>query len=360
MKRGDAWVALLALLLPCHVYGLQKTPPSVSGLRSPEVTRDHRVTFRLFAPKAGEVILNGDWPGGRNVAMSENDKGIWSATVGPLDPELWSYAFSVDGVRTIDCANPQALRDGVCYRSLLLIPGPESALYEETDAPHGTISMVRYVLSKLGQARRLCIYTPPGYEKGRGRYPVLYLLHGEEGDETLWSALGRANLILDNLIARGKAEPMSVVMPDGGTDLDPGLISKNLVQDIVPFVEKRYRVLRKPNQRAIAGLSVGGGQTMAATAQYPGTFGYIGVWSPESWQPDDKAARQLSAIKAAGVRLVYAGCGMEDATSDAASTKLVELLRKLDMRYRFKESTGAHTWFNWRIYLSEFAPLLFR
>jgi enterochelin esterase family protein len=383
MKLGILPLGLVLLMAPMPWVADSNQAP-VPGPPSPEVHGDHRATFRLAAPNAREVVLNGDWPGGRAVTMSKDDQGVWSVTVGPLDPELWGYAFSVDGVRMIDPRNPDTRRDGVRYDSMLLISGPESALYEIQNVPHGNVALVWYDSPTLGEVRRMCVYTPPGYAEGRARYPVLYLLHGGGGDEDAWVTLGRANWILDNLIAQAKAKPMIVVMPNGngnrimaaGSGPVPaedaavrpahpgsaaaGPFPESLVKDILPYVEKHYRVAANAGSRAIAGLSMGGGQTMAATANHPGAFGYIGVWSAGSRQSDEEITGQLSAIKAAGVKLYYVGCGVEDTLAHPGSTKLVELLRKLDMRYKFRESTGGHTWFNWRICLSEFAPMLFQ
>jgi enterochelin esterase-like enzyme len=394
-------VALLALA-PQLSLSQQPLPsgrgavPQAAVPSSPVMLGGNHVAFHLYAPAAAEVVLNGDWPGGMGISMSKDDEGIWSATVGPLDPELWGYTFSVDGVRTLDPRNPNTKRDGVRYDSILLISGPESALYEVKDVPHGSVSTVWYNSQTLKLVRRICIYTPPGYEKSRGRYPVLYLLHGGGGDEEAWLALGRTNLVMDNLIAQGKAKPMIVVMPNGnanqkmatgsgpvpgqaastqlprpaaapaGSQGDarpapaPSLFPESLVKDIIPFVESRYRVVAGQKSRAVAGLSMGGSHTMTATAAFPKTFGYIGVWSAGSRQSDEEITKQLMAIKAAGATLYYVGCGVDDRLAHAGSIKLVELLRKLDMRYVFKESTGGHTWFNWRIYLSDFAPRLFR
>lgn len=369
-----------------------------SGPPSPEVLADNKIIFRLNAPNANEVILNGDWPKGRNIPMIKDDQGIWSVTIGPLDPEFWGYTYSVNGVRMTDPRNPNVKRDGTRYDSVLLIPGTNSSLYQVEDVPHGTVSMVWYSSPTLKMKRRMYIYTPPGYENSSKRYPVLYLLHGGGGDEDAWVTLGRTNLILDNLIAQEKAKPMIVVMPNGNSNqkmatgsgpipgqaspvqvrpkvsaqqpagqpatssvtAPPNLFPESLVKDIIPFIEKRYRVIKKANGRAVAGLSMGGGHALAATALYPDKFGYIGIWSAGSRQPDEEINRQLSALKTAGVKLYYVGCGVDDQLAHAGSVKLVEILRKLDMRYKFRESTGGHTWFNWRIYLSEFAPMLFR
>ncbi len=365
-----------------------------AALKSPEILADQRVIFRISAPEADEVVLNGDWPDGRNVKMSRDSNGIWTVTVGPLEPELWSYTFSVDGVRILDPRNPDIKRDGVRYDNMILIPGPESALYEAKNVPHGSVSMVWYDSPILKKARRMYIYTPPGYESGGDRYPVFYLLHGGGGDEDAWFTLGRANLIMDNLIAQKKAKPMIVAMPNGNSDQKmargsgpvPGqssdiqprtpvnkttdtpssatpaaeLFPKSLVEDIIPYVEKHYRVKDDMENRAIAGLSMGGGQTMTATALYPRTFGYIGVWSAGSRLTDEQLSLRLSLLKTAGAKLFYVACGVDDPLAHAGSTRIVEQLRKLDMWYRFKETTGGHTWLNWRIYLSDFATMLFK
>ncbi len=394
--RATSGIIILVLGLPLIAFAQQQTkeaPPQAkpapgfamrppAGPPSPEVLSDSRVAFRLNAPKATEAILNGDWPNGRNIQMTKDDQGIWSVTVGPLTPELWGYTYSVNGVRLTDPQNPNIKRDGVRYDSILLVPGPESTLYQVQEVPHGTVSMIWYNSPTLKMKRRMYVYTPPGYEGGAKSYPVLYLLHGGGGDEDAWFTLGRTNLILDNLIAQEKAEPMIVVMPNGnatqimatGSGPVPGqnspsqqrppatasLFPESIVKDIIPFVEKRYRVIKKSERRAIAGLSMGGGHTITATAQYPKTFGYIGVWSAGSRQPDEEISKQLSSIKAAGMKLYYVGVGVDDQLAHTGSLKLVEILKKLDMRYKFRESTGGHTWFNWRIYLIEFAPLLFR
>ncbi|MDM7995096.1 MAG: alpha/beta hydrolase-fold protein [Acidobacteriota bacterium] len=389
--------ALLVFLLPA-IAATQETAPAPqakpampafgapAGPLSPEVLTDNRVIFRLAAPKAAEVVLNGDWPKGRDVRMTRDDQGIWSVTVGPIDPESWGYTFSVDGVRMLDPQNPNTKRDGVRYASILLISGPESALYEHKDVPHGTVSMVWYESPTLKMMRRMYVYTPPGYETSRKKYPVLYLLHGGGGDEDAWVTLGRANWILDNLIAREKAKEMIVVMPNGnatqimatgsgpvsgqaapqsgvrGAAPSPAanLFPESLVKDIVPFIEERYRVVADKKSRAIAGLSMGGGHTMTVTAKYPSAFHYIGVWSAGSRQPEEELLNQLTAIQMGGARLYYVGCGVDDQLAHAGSTRLVSLLKKLDMRYKFRESPGGHSWFNWRLYLSDFLPLLFR
>jgi enterochelin esterase family protein len=189
-----------------------------AGPVSPEILPDMRVTFRLLAPGATKVVLNGDWEGGSNVAMTKDANGIWSVTVGPLAAELWGYTYAVDGVRTLDPRNSNTKRDGASIDNILLIPGPESSLYELKPVPHGSVSVIWYPSPILKSTRRMYIYTPPGYEDGKGKFPVLYLLHGGGGDEDAWTTLGRTPEILDNLIASGKAKPMIVAMPNGNAN----------------------------------------------------------------------------------------------------------------------------------------------
>src|ERR1041385_5457908 len=193
--------------------GRGATPPRPV---SPEIHSDRTVTFRLFAPKAAEVNLNGSWEGARNIAMTKDDNGVWSVTAGPLSAQLWGYWFLVDGVKALDPGNGETQRDGSRIDNLLMISGPESDPWDFKDVPHGTMHIVWYSSPTLKQARRrMYVYTPPDYEASQNRYPVLYLLHGGGGDEDAWVTMGRANVILDNLIAQGKAKPMIVVMPNG-------------------------------------------------------------------------------------------------------------------------------------------------
>ncbi len=371
---------------------------------SPEILADHRVTFRLAAPKAAEVTLNGDWPDGANIAMSKDSEGVWSVTVGPLTAELWGYTYSVDGVRTLDPRNSNAKRDGARYDNILLIPGPESELYELKNVPHGSVSIVWYTSPILKTTRRMYVYTPPGYEQGKGKYPVLYLLHGGGGDEDAWTTLGRTNMIMDNLIAQGKAKPMLVVMPNGNANqivsqgyaygVPPaaaargaapargatpapaaaapgaaraatpqpyeGTYPHSLVKDIIPYVEKHYRVVANKDNRAIAGLSMGGGHVLSATNNNPGMFGYIGVFSSGPQATSETLEKQLTALKASGVKLYWIGAGATDMARPGAMN-LSAVVKKIGFTNNvYRETPGGHTWFNWRIYLGEFAPLLFR
>ena len=357
--------------------GPRREPPLIS----PEILTDGKVIFRIQAPEASAVLLNGDWEGGTGVPLARDVKGIWSATIGPLAPELWGYTFSVDGVRTLDPRNANAKRDGARYDSLFFISGPASELYEMKDVPHGRISQVWFPSPTLKMERRMYVYTPPGYESGEDRYPVLYLLHGGGGDEDAWMTLGRANMILDNLIAQGKAKPMIVVMPNGNANQSVGQgtgyqrvptvgqppvpggqasFPVSLVTDIVPFIEKSFRVSVDKDNRAIAGLSMGGGHTVAATNGNPGMFGYIGVFSMGIREVSPATEAQFAALKAGGVKLYYVGCGVKDPLAYAGSQALADLLKRQGFVSLFNETPGGHTWANWRIYLADLAPRLFR
>jgi enterochelin esterase family protein len=364
---------------------------------SPEILPDKRVTFRFSAPKASEVLLNGDWPGGNQVAMTRDEQGVWSATVGPLKPEMWGYTFSVDGARALDARNPLTKRDGTRIDCILMIPGPESALYEATDVPHGDVNMVWYDSPTLKLQRRMYVYTPPGYRTSTARYPVFYLLHGGGGDEDAWFTLGRASQILDNLIAQGKAKPMIVVMPNGNPNqsavagfgpppvpvtraagpagggggptfsADQMPYPNSIIHDIIPFIEKSYRAIPNSANRAIAGLSMGGLHTIIAAFGNPERFTYVGIFSSgysaaSSAQVEQQFGasffNRADAINKM-VKLIWFGVGTEDmAHPNTAAT--LELFKKHGIKYEYRETPGGHTWFNWRIYLSEFAPRLFR
>ena len=387
----------------------QQPPPSPPAarvvLRSPEIHPDRTVTFRLHAPKASEVTLNGSWENGTNLKMTKDDAGVWSTTIGPLAPQLWGYWFMVDGVKALDPNNAETQRDGARYDNLLMVSGPESEWWDFKDVAHGTVQAVWYPSPTLKLAnRRMMVYTPPGYETGSQKYPVLYLLHGGGGDEDAWLTMGRANIIMDNLIAAGKARPMIVVMPNGnatqtvsqGFGFGPtpapqsvqapapppiqaqqaagraggaggrggapqpyaGSYPESLVKDVVPFVEKRFRVLAAKDDRAIAGLSMGGGHTLAATNNNPGMFAYIGVFSSGPQAVDDAFQKQLEAVKSGGVKFYWLGAGTTDMARDRTVT-LSELVKKDGFNTTYREIPGRHYWFLWRDFLVHYAQVAF-
>jgi len=362
---------------------------------SPEILPDNKVTFRIYSKDASKVTVSGEWQAGFGAGetLVKNDTGMFELTVGPLKPELYGYTFTINGVSTIDPNNVQVRRDGSRYQSFFIIPGPESDLYiHKNGVFHGTVTKVWYRSEVLDMDRRVYVYTPAGYEGGAEKYPVFYLLHGAGGDEDAWTNMGRTAQIMDNLIAQGRSKPMIVVMTNGNAnqagaqnEVPPipvageqgmaayqryaGKFEEHLVNDVVPFIEKNYRTLTGKNNRAIAGLSMGGAHTQTITNDNPGMFSYIGVFSmgimsfgarnQDAAKIEQERNAKLEALKNSGYKLYWIACGKDDFVYKGVVT-LRETLDKLNFKYIYRESSGGHTWANWRIYLSEFAPLLFR
>lgn len=379
MKRILSILALAALFMGVASAQEIANIGKSAGLVSPEVGTDG-IIFRLDANYATTVGLKGNWmdPASEPLQMKK-EGGIWSITIPKLEPEIYTYNFVVDGVSLNDPLNPFIQRDGSRYLNMLFVDGPRSENYNECEQ-RGNLTTLWYDSPSLGINRRMIVYTPYGYNSPankRVKYPVLYLLHGGGGDEEAWTSMGRAAQIMDNLIQKGLAKPMIVVMPNGNpnqqaasilglptTDLDPrapenaNAYVKSLVTEIVPFIEKNYRVIAKPASRAIAGLSMGGGHTLAASALYPGKFAYIcplSIGTTQSAELD----KQLKAVKKGGYKLYWLACGTSDFLYDRAK-ELDAALTKNGLTHTFFVSDGGHEWKNWRLYLNTFAPLLFK
>ena len=341
-----------------------------------EVHSDRTVLFRVRAPEATGVKLNGDFLQGAK-DMAKGDDGTWTVTVGPLAPAVYNYTFSIDGVRDIDPNNPMVKLGDRSSESMFEVPGEQPASYDVQNVPHGTVHINWYHSASLNALRSIYVYTPPGYESAKGKLPVLYLLHGSGDTEAGWVDVGRANLILDNLIAAGKARPMMVVMPYGRPLPDVMLVAstggrgpanateefgKDLLQDVIPYVEKLYRASPKPDDRAIAGLSMGGGQALAIGTSHLDTFHYIGAFSagggrgnPEDMYKDFFADSSVNRK----LKVFYIACGKADGLF-AGSQALADALEKHQIKHQFAPSEEGHVWRNWRNYLTEFAPQLFR
>ena len=364
----------------------QQRPPQVI---SPEVQADRSVTFRLLAPNATDVKLSGgDMPGngGPGKALVKGENGVWEVTMGPLGAGAYRYTFNVNGVSVVDPRNPINSESNDNVWSMVVVPG--SDFMDTRDVPHGAVAAVTYQSKALGRARRMHIYTPPGYEISREKYPVFYLLHGASDSDHGWTSVGRAGFILDNLIAAKKAKPMVVVMPHGHTTRGgfrmPGQadeFSKDFTGDIMPYVETHYRTINDRAHRAMAGLSMGGMQTLNVAIPHLDKFAYVGVFSsgligafggtrpganPQATPPDHGAA--WSTANAAtldnpslrkGLKLFWIGIGKDDFLLET-SRGTVELLKKHGFAPEVVESEGGHTWTNWRNYLNEFAPKLFQ
>ena len=344
---------------------------------SPEVLPDKRVVFRLLGPDATDVGVQGVGRG--RLPMVKGENGIWEATVGPLTPGAYQYSFVVQGVQVPDPRNQATNETTAGYASLLVVPGSE--MTDTKNVPHGALTQVFYDSTVLGRQRRMHVYTPPGYGANGDRYPVFYLLHGSGDSDQSWSALGRAGIIVDNLIAAHKAKPMVVVMPAGHTTFPATPASRQqfideFLTDIMPYVEKNFRVRNDRSSRAIAGLSMGGGQTLNIGLPHLDKFAYIGVYSAglagggggragspdtapygESWEKQHQAVLDDAGLKK-GLKLLWFGIGKDDAGLTNA-TNTVNLLKKHGFNPVFHESEGGHTWPNWRDYLGIFAPQLF-
>jgi len=355
-------------------------------LTSVVIHPDHKITFEIYAPNAEKV-----WLGGSDIPnlfqkgkMTKQDDGVWQVTVGPVEPGAYRYNFNVDGISVLDPRNPNVSESNMNAWSLVYVPG--EAYMDTQNVPHGAVSAITYYSTSLKRFRRMHIYTPPGYDKNDKSYPVLYLLNGAFDCDDSWPTVGRAGFILDNLIAEGKAVPMIVVMPAGHTgpfrfgmpfnatinNEDGFVVDFN--NDIKPYVEKQFRTINEKEDRAIAGLSMGGSQTLNIAIPHLDEFAYIGVFSSgvlglisgrsfgpnirSKWEDMNKKYLENDELKK-GLKEVWFATGKDDfllKTSQAT----VDLLKKYKFNVSFKESAGAHTWNNWRDYLHEFAQLLFK
>ncbi|MBS6238706.1 MAG: esterase [Bacteroides sp.] len=393
MKRLTALI--VALLIGVTMFAQQALWESAPVV-SPEIHDNNTVTFRFKAPKAVRVQLTGDFlPVQKNakfeapgiVDMKEGQESVWEYTTPePLKPELYSYSFIVDGLRMNDPANVYLIRDVSTLTNVFIIGGDRADFYKVNPVPHGTVSRIWYDSPALGLERRMAVYTPAGYETGGKRYPVLYLLHGMGGDEEAWISLGRTAQILDNLIAQGKAKPMIVVMPNGNASQEaaPGESSRGMVPptmqlpktmegsheqafpEIVKFIDKNYRTIKSKSGRAIAGLSMGGFHSLHISKQYPDMFNYVGLFSA-AIMPNKEVSSPIYENMEGKLKvqfdknpaLYWIAIGKTDFLYKA-NEEYRKLLDEKGYKYTYYESDEGHIWRNWRIYLTEFVPMLFR
>ena len=341
---------------------------------SPEVDADRMVTFRVRAPNATNVTVTGEWPGAK--AMTNDTRGNWSVRFGPLAPELYGYSFNIDGFQTLDPGNPAVKPARSPRTSILEVPGNPPLLHEfNPNVPHGTVREHWYQSKSLGKRRSLHVYTPPGYDQSRKDLPVMYLLHGSGDNDATWAALGRANVIMDNLIAAKKAKPMIVIMTDGHAFVPtPGPSATNaenrgrsmkafesdLLGDVMPFVESNYRTINKRESRAIIGLSMGGGQSLHVGLNHLDKFAWVGGMSSAVPGTNDIAS-VFTDPKATNkkLKLLWIGIGRDDFLLNR-NKPFDEALTASGINHTFKVTDGAHQWPVWRKYLAEFAPLVFQ
>ena len=385
------------------------------GTSSPEIASDNKVTFRISAPQATSVTVRGDF--GAPAQMTKDEQGVWSVTVGPLDPEVYSYTFDVDGITVLDPSNFQLSRDTTRNQNLLIVPGEASDLYVVKDVPHGTVSKVWYDSPVFNMRRRMVVYTPPGYETGSEKYPVLYVLHGGGGDEEQWLRMARVPQIFDNLIAAGKAKPMIVVMPNGNanqaaaSDAAPAstglrrgapgvramgargaagargargggaaggyseeslsVIAEEYVKSVGAFIDKNYRVLPGSENRAITGLSMGGGHAFYTGMKNMNYYAWVGEFSTSMFGGLQSTGLSYDLDTAIGgvlkdpdnvnkkLKLLYISCGRDDPRLNATK-EMTETLRNRGVKVVYTDWPGAHEWKVWRCALADMAQKLFK
>jgi enterochelin esterase-like enzyme len=385
-----SYVVIALLVIVSSTAGLQAQRfrgPQIPQHISPEVSQDRQITFRIYAPKADTVRLGGtdipeNMPG---ALLTKGTDGVWEVTIGPVDAGAYRYNFNVDHVSVIDPRNPSTSESNNNTWSLVYVPGAD--FMDTKDVPRGAVAEVTYYSTSLKRFRRMHVYTPPGYESGKGKYPIFYLLHGAFDCDDSWSSVGRAGFIMDNLIAAKKAKPMVVVMPAGHTgpfsfgrrssDSSQTRVdefAQDFLNDIMPYVEKNYRVYSDRKNRAMAGLSMGGGQTLNIGIPNLEKFGYLGVFSSgifgitgrgfgaaeagPSFEEQHLATLDDAELKK-GFKLMWFATGKDDFLIET-SQATVDMFKKYGFKVVYKESAGGHTWANWRDYLNEFAPLLFQ
>lgn len=393
MNKQTFLCLILGLWVATMAHAQQNVSFRQGSVISPQVNEDRTVTFRLLAPKAGSVLVVGDWEADKGVGqMQRGTDSVWMYTTPALPSEMYTYRFVIDGVAGLDPSNPFTRRDVGNLFSIFFVDGGCADYYQVQEVPHGTLSARWYHSEQLGSSRRLSVYTPPLYESEKDKaYPVLYLLHGSGGDENAWVELGNVARIMDNLIAEGKAEPMIVVMPNGNASKEaaPGETSENLAYrpamtnlipgayknghyetafpEIVQFIDSNYRTVPDKAHRALAGLSMGGFHTLYISINHPAYFDYIGLFSagldmsnvdvsqPAYHNLDGK----LKTLQKAGYKLFWIAIGDEDFLYQA-NRDFCRRLDKLKFDYEYHESTRGHLWANWRQYLLLFAPRLFK
>ncbi|MEA3210469.1 MAG: hypothetical protein QOE70_3526 [Chthoniobacter sp.] len=366
----DSFLLRLALLVTGLAAHAQNVPPRLPPIVSPEIAADH-VTLRLRAPQAKEVALRGQWSQDA-IPMNRNDDGIWSATIEPAPTGVWEYSFTVDGLNVLDPQNPALKPQRAPGKSILHVPSTPPAPWDWQDVPHGTVHEHNYASKALDHPRELLVYTPPGYERDTKVYPLLVLQHGSGDNDRTWVAHGKAHWILDSLLAQGKAQPMIVVMLDGhpnvmvplaeagGRANALGAFQRELFEDALPLVESLYRVEKDPAQRAIAGLSMGGGQSLTIGLGNLDRFAWVGAFS--AGPPTAEVLQNfLSNPDAANakLRLLWIACGKDDRLRQR-SEEFDSALKEKGIRHEWHLTDGDHSWPVWRRHLIEFAPLLFK
>jgi enterochelin esterase-like enzyme len=382
MKKTQLSAAFLLLSCIGWSYSpaqIPNRPPSISDtLQTVKVSSDNRVTFSIYAPKASAVTVSGDWLlGAPPASLTKNDDGVWSFTSNAIPPDSYTYNFNVDGITVLDTKNQNFRENPNSLFNFFDMPGPETDFMALKNVPHGRVELVIYHSNSLNMERRMHVYLPPNFENIKGKLPVLYLLHGGGDNDISWTSAGKINLILDNLYAEGKLKNMIVVMPTGhvpglarpmmamsaGPDNDPFI--KDFTNDVMPFVEKTYPVSTKREDRAIAGFSMGGVQTLNLALWYPDKFDYVfpmatGYFPDGIKEIDEKYSAVLKNVADHPYKVMIIGRGKDDPLTGPNNQATMKLLDKYGIKYEFKEMPGAHSFVFARRFLASIFPLLFR
>ena len=391
MLRRTAGLGLaMTLIASSALAQVPAGPPGPGGrggrgpaVVSPEVGADRTITLRYLAPNASQVTASGELDG-KPHPMTKGGDGIWSVTVGPLAPDIYTYTFNVDGVVALDPRNANTKYGYGNFGSVSVVevPGDGPQFYDTKPVPHGEVRMRPYLSKALGVSRTVWVYTPPGYDKG-ANFPVLYLLHGAGDIESGWTMIGRANNILDNLIAEGTAKPMVVVMPLGhaiqsfwtgpaksaqstaGQPPAGGLspFARDLLDDVMPMIEATYKVSKKADHRAIGGLSMGGGQTMNIAFNRPELFRYVVMMSPAAPRTPDQlypAVFKDPSTVNRQFKLLWMAVGRDDTLTGPGDRELTKAFDQAGIKHQFTLTDGRHEWTVWRHHLKDVAPLLFK
>jgi enterochelin esterase-like enzyme len=365
------YLLILTIMIPFQVMAQFRSQRPITL----EVHPDQTVTFRIMAKEAKNVALMMNDANVVNAPLQKDESGLWSITVGPLEPDIYWYNFVVDGMHTIDPMNPDLKRGRDAMTNLVEVSGKQPMYFSEQAVPHGTVHIHRYDSKTTGTTRGLFIYTPPSYDpSSKNKYPVLYLLHGVGDTENGWIEIGKANRIADNLLADGNMKPMIIVMPLGHASFPgntrsnfmstqtPNAFEQDLLTEVIPFVEKTYNVSANRKDRAIAGLSMGGRQTLSIGLANVDKFSYVLPYSAavRNVKQDSALISLLSdpARLNKELKLFWIGCGTEDGLF-TGNKSLSEFLTKKGITHVFYPVAGAHTWLVWRLYLFETLPLLF-
>ncbi len=354
-------VLVVSGTLASAAFGQRRAP-----VRSPEIDADRKVTFRLQAANADSVEVAGQWPDG-SAPMEKGEDDVWQVSVGPIPPGVWEYSLRVDGVSMIDPGNPAIKPMRSPRTSILHLPGEPPLVHDFQDVPHGTVHLHTYRSESLGRLRELAVYTPPNYQEDPNRkYPTLYLQHGSGDNQATWTVHGKAHWIVDNLIAQQSAKPMVIVMMDGhasppgaGREGNTEFFEKDLLHDVMPLVEANYRVETNAANRAIVGLSMGGGQSLTIGLNHADKFAWVGGFSA-SVPRDETVSSALDNPEETNqqLRLLWIGCGKDDFLLSRNET-FIDQLKEKGIEHEWHLTEGTHSWPVWRGYLAQFVPKLF-